>query len=344
MSELVDVLPQVRIDPLNGTRVIVAGGRAERPGSLLPVQPLPEIDPGDDPFAEGNESCTPPELFADRPGGGDADSPGWRVRCIPNAFPSLVGGESSEALADPLGAARGMPELLTSDHAHGAHEVIVNHPGPVSVLAALEPAELSNCLRVWALRVSVHAKDAAFVHVSTNEGSTAGATIAHTHTQLFGLPFVPPLVARERERMRAYHEHTQGRDLVQDLLAEEVRNGERLVAIDDHAALISPFAAASPYRLTIIPRSPEPRFEDSLERGAGMLFTALKALADRFGVSPPLNLWVRTAPRDAEHFCWRIEIAPRVSQPSGFELGTGSSTNSTSPELAAAELREVIAT
>ncbi len=343
MSELVDVLPQVRIDPLNGNRVIIAGGRAERPGGLLPVQPHPAIFEDDDPFAEGNESRTPPEIFADRPGGGEADAPGWRVRCIPNAFPSLVDAAPSEAPIDPLGVARGMPQLLTSGFAHGAHEVIVNHPGPVSELAALEPEELSNCLRVWALRIAAHAKDTAYVHLSTNEGSAAGATIAHTHTQLFGLPFVPPLVARERERMRSYYEHTQGRDLVQDLLAEEVRNGERLVAIDEHAALLSPFAAASPYCLTIIPRHPEPHFEDSEERGSGMLFTALKALAERFGTSPPLNLWVRTAPRDAESFCWRIEIAPRVSQPSGFELGTGSSTNSTAPELAAAELREVIA-
>ena len=31
--------------------------------------------------------------------------------------------------------------------------------------------------------------------------------------------------------------------------------------------------------------------------------------------SPPLNLWVRTAPRGAEHFCWRIDIAAAADAP-----------------------------
>jgi UDPglucose--hexose-1-phosphate uridylyltransferase len=53
----------------------------------------------------------------------------------------------------------------------------------------------------------------------------------------------------------------------------------------------------------------------------------------------PLNLWVRTAPRGAEHFCWRIDIVPRLSGLAGLELGTGLHLNSIAPERAAAELR-----
>ena len=53
-----------------------------------------------------------------------------------------------------------------------------------------------------------------------------------------------------------------------------------------------------------------------------------------------MNLWVRTAPRGAEHFCWRIDILPRRTHEAGFELGSGVGINIVAPERAAAELRE----
>ena len=57
--------------------------------------------------------------------------------------------------------------------------------------------------------------------------------------------------------------------------------------------------------------------------------------------SPPLNLWVRTAPSGAEHYGWRIEIQPRLGQPAGLELGTGVHVCIHPPEQAAAELRDL---
>ena len=58
------------------------------------------------------------------------------------------------------------------------------------------------------------------------------------------------------------------------------------------------------------------------------------------GVMPPLNLWVRTAPRGADRFCWRIDIVPRLTHLAGLELGTGVHLNVVAPERAAAELRD----
>ena len=48
---------------------------------------------------------------------------------------------------------------------------------------------------------------------------------------------------------------------------------------------------------------------------------------------------MRTAPRDAERFCWRIDIVPRLTPAPGLELGTGLHRNDVAPERAAAELR-----
>ena len=56
-----------------------------------------------------------------------------------------------------------------------------------------------------------------------NERREAGASLPHTHAQLYALDFVPAEVARERERAGAYATRTMGQDLLEDLVAEEVR-------------------------------------------------------------------------------------------------------------------------
>ena len=73
-----------------------------------------------------------------------------------------------------------------------------------------------------------------------------------------------------------------------------------------------------------------------------MLATALRALTAALGATPQLNLWVRSAPRGAEEFCWHIDIAARLTVRAGFELGTGVEIDTYAPERAAADLREAL--
>ena len=73
-----------------------------------------------------------------------------------------------------------------------------------------------------------------------------------------------------------------------------------------------------------------------------MIRTALRALAARFGGSPELNLWVRTAPHSAEHFHWHVDIAPRLRIKAAFEFATGVDIVTYPPERAAADLREAL--
>jgi UDPglucose--hexose-1-phosphate uridylyltransferase len=179
------------------------------------------------------------------------------------------------------------------------------------------------------------------VQLVVNEGAGAGASLPHTHAQLYALPFVPAAVARERERAGAYSERTAGGGLLSDVLVEEVRRKERLVAIDDEAALICPWASRSPYELRVVPRQPNARFEQD-SGGAGMIHTAMRLLAKRFDGPPELNLWVATAPHGADSFHWHVDIAPRLTIKAGFELGTGVDINIFPPERAAADLRECL--
>jgi UDPglucose--hexose-1-phosphate uridylyltransferase len=332
-------MPELRIDPLSGLKAIVAGERATRPGGGFRVEPQPPIDPERDPFLEGHEDRTPPEVAALRPGGGSPDSPGWRVRVVPNLYPALGDdGEPGDA-ADPLASGRGEVPMFAARPATGAHEVIVNAPDPVTSLRELDPEQVATAMGMWRERMRTH-DGAAYLHLIVNEGREGGASLPHTHAQLYALPFVPAQVARERERFTAYADRTQGRNLLEDLLAEEVRLRERVVAIDREAVAICPFASRVPFQVQIVPRAPRARFEDEGPLAAAMLHDVLGRLERALGALPPLNLWVRTAPRGAQSFCWRIDVVPRLTHLAGLELGTGVSLNVLPPERAAGTLRE----
>jgi UDPglucose--hexose-1-phosphate uridylyltransferase len=326
-------VPEIRIDPLSGQRTIVAGARAGRPGAAFRAEPAPALDAESDPFAEGHEQRTPPELYAVRPDGGAADSPGWTVRVVPNLYPALT----PEPAEEPEPSAN--PDLFWAAPALGAHEVIVNSPRSVGSLSELSVDEVRVAVEAWRARMRTH-EDADCVHLIVNERSEAGSSLPHTHAQLYALGFVPAAIARERERFGAYATRTMGGNLLGDLVQEEVRRRERIVAIDDEAVLLAPYGSRVPYQLLLAPRVPRMRFEQDGPSGASLLHDALCRLARRLGASPPLNLWVRTAPRGAEHYCWRIDILPKLTHMAGLELGAGVNLNIVAPEQAAAELRD----
>jgi UDPglucose--hexose-1-phosphate uridylyltransferase len=336
-------VPEIRIDPLSGHKTIVAGERSRRPGGepggwLREGSPEP-IDPKRDPFADGNEERTPPELYAVRPHGGPADAPGWSVRVIPNLYPALTptDGPAAESRSAPAGQPQ--TDLLCATPATGSHEVIVNGPQSVQCLAELPREQVLAAVDTWRARMRAH-EASACVQLIVNERHEAGASLAHTHAQLYALDFVPAAIARERERSGAYTTRTMGQNLLGDLVAEEVRVRERIVAIDDEAVLMAPWASRLPFQLMLAPRRPRARFEDDGPSGAALLHDGLCRLARHFGSSPPLNMWVRTAPRGAEHFCWRIDVLPRLTHLAGLELSTGLNLNIVAPEHAAAVLRD----
>lgn len=328
-------MPEIRIDPLTGLRTILAPGRATRggAGTAFTVTPPGRVDAAGDPFAPGNEAQTPPEVAATGPADRAPDTPGWAVRVVPNLYPALTP-DGADAAPEPSAE----PELFTALPATGAHEVIVNAPDPVMTLSELEAAQVAAAADVWRERMRAH-EDAAYVHVHVNERPEGGASREHTHAQLYAMDFVPALVARERDRVGAYATRTMGGSMLGDVVQSEVRRRERIVAIDDEAVLLAPYASRAPYQLMLVPRVPRMHFADDGASGAALLHDGLNRLARRFGAPPPLTLWIRTAPRGAEHFCWHIDILPRLTPLAGLELGTDVHLNVVAPEAAAAELR-----
>lgn len=253
--------------------------------------------------------------------------------------------------AGPAGPADSADPVLTADAdlpsdpgedplfavlpARGGHEHIGGDRPPVASLADLSVAQVQEELERWRERMRAH-DAAAYVHVCADERP---GTAASLRVELFALDFVPAAIARERERFSAHAVRTMGANLLEDVVQEEVRRRERIVAIDDEAVLWCPYASGRPFQMMLAPRRRRDRFQDDGATGAALVHRALTLLRERCCASPPLSLWIRTAPRGAERFCWRIDIVPRLQAAGGLQLGTGVHVNPVAPERAAAELR-----
>ena len=300
---------------------MIAPARAQRPGA---PQPPAEVEPHDDPsgcpFCEGRESATPPETFALGPEGRAADSPGWWVRVVPNKFPAFFA---------PATAGRSREGLFAVRPARGRQEVVVHSPRHRRSLAELSLRELDLVAAAWQARAAAAREEGfGYVQALVNEGRAAGASLAHSHSQLVWLEEEPPLVAQERAAAGA-------RCVLCDVLREELEQKIRIVAERDGLVLLCPFAARQPYEMLIAPLACE---DDPFAGGA--LAAALALLADGIrrlrAAEPgaPVNAWLHPGPH------WHLEVVPRLSVLAGLELGAGYYVNTLAPESAAGILRE----
>jgi UDPglucose--hexose-1-phosphate uridylyltransferase len=173
----------------------------------------------------------------------------------------------------------------------------------------------------------------AYLQVLVNEGSDAGASLPHTHSQLAWFREYPSEPASER---------TAERDCaVCELVRAELEEGLRVLEQAKGAvvALCHP-AGRLPYELLVAPlaHEPEPWSGPDLELGIDLAVKALWQL-HRLEGPTPANLWLHCAPFGGDGH-WHLELVPRLTVLAGLELGAGLYVNSLPPEQAAAALRE----
>ncbi|MGA5430165.1 galactose-1-phosphate uridylyltransferase [Streptomyces koyangensis] len=218
-------------------------------------------------------------------------------------------------------------------------EVVV-HGGHESGFATMEPAQVRQVVDLWALRSRVMAgrEGVRAVLVFENRGAAAGATVAHPHSQVFGLPLVPDLL---RSR-------TQPADCPLCRAAGEDRQVSRSPGWRTEV----PSAPPSPYTVQLVPErhvgtlaALDPDERDGL---AGALRDAVARLDQLFGEPMPYHLWVRedtaSAAGGGDHL--HVVISALLRSPGRLrilgaaEMATGLLFTPLSPRNAAAALRD----
>jgi UDPglucose--hexose-1-phosphate uridylyltransferase len=336
-------VPELRTDWLTGRTVLIAENRAHRPNdfagevALATGQTAIGATVPTCPFCVGNESRTPSAVYE------KLDDHGcWQVRVVPNMFAAV---ETGVPTVIPEIASSPADSQLTTT-ATGAHEVIVECPTHLDRLSMLSADQLHSVLEAYAARLS-HWRDDGQLHyglVFKNQGPRAGASIAHLHSQLIALPFVPATVEAEQRRAGEAYSNERICPYCQ-LIAKEQAVNERILVVRDGFIVFCPFASWQPGEVWLMPTAHEPSFESVSSDQLGRLASVLHPLISRLESNIPgaaYNLILRTAPwgdgSDGWSH-WRIELLPRVNAFAGLELATGININHLAPERAARLLR-----
>lgn len=333
---------ELRQDPLTGTWVAIATERARR-ASDFATGPAPENDAAVDcPFCPGNERMTPPELEAVRPTDTRPDTPGWTVRVVPNKYSAFQAPAEGRVTPPARGFWASMP-------AQGAQEVVVVTPFHRQALPTATVDHIDHVLAVCQHRMHALMQRpwVAYPLLFQNVGPAAGASRVHAHFQLVGLPQVPATATTRSESGARWHLDPRVCGVCQ-VLAEEERQGLRVVLADTGFVTHTPYASRVPFEMRLIPRAHKARFTelDPAERRrlAEHWKQVLNALTTAVpGV--PYNWVLYTGATEVTHpgDHWHIDVIPRLTHQAGVEWGTGMYINPVPPETAAEELRAALA-
>ena len=318
---------QLRLNPLTGRWVTVATDRATRPGELLaefgPVEQGPSRAC---PFCPGNEEATPPALETYGPTGE------WLLRVVPNRFPAFDG--SGPLQVEHLGP------LFAKAPATGIHEIVILSPEHNQSWADLDDRQAGLVMAALRDRMEDHAHDGGvrYSQAIVNHGRGAGASLAHPHAQLLGIPFVPGELLEELAGFRRF----QGACLMCATVEAERDADYRVVAEQGDVVVIAPWWSGVPFELLVIPATHEGHLSEAapgdLVAVGRAIRDALAMLRDHLG-EIAYNVVFHTLPHHGDDpFHWHAHLLPRLHSLGGFEKGTGVPINIVSPEAACAFL------
>ncbi|MBY8876820.1 galactose-1-phosphate uridylyltransferase [Actinacidiphila acidipaludis] len=257
----------------------------------------------------------------------------YEVAVFQNRFPSLTGD-------------KGRCEVVcfTSDHD--------------ASFASLSPAGARLVLDVWTDRTQDLSQMPGVVQVYPfeNRGEEIGVTLGHPHGQIYGYPFVTP---RTSLMLRNAAEHLQrtGRNLFDDVVADELADGRRIVLEGEHWTAFVPYAAHWPYEVHLYPKRRVPDLlgldEDARAEFPGIYLELLRRFDRIFGEGQPPTPYIsgwHQAPftaADRRDFALHLELftirrtSGKLKFLAGSESGMSAFVNDVPPESAAQRLREV---
>jgi len=351
-----DGIREIRINPVVPSEsVLVATARSMRPKkdeAPAPRDTRAHVDRC--PFCTGNEHMTPPEISR-CPGTGD-----WNIRIVENLFPVL-------------GDDRRQPDfsfgLQQTIDGYGRHEVIVDHDNHGISLHEMSAEHIAMLFGAYRDRIEqLYESDdrLKYVLVFKNFGPAAGGSIPHTHSQIIAMPVVPENVQAEvRSSAQYYDKHHRCifcslidealtfEATIYDRESGEVRRrldvGQYIIERGERFIAVKPFASRYEWEVHILPLHHQADFRDTSEQDLQDLGQVLKRTMQRLDAvlgGVQYNYFLHSAPggrdnRTSSSYHWHLEICPRTSIPTGFELGAGLFVNTVSPEHAARRLRDV---
>jgi len=243
----------------------------------------------------------------------------WQVVSINNIFPAVT---------------------LNNKKAYGKQEVIIETPDHGLDLADLSEKQIYTVLKMYSQRTKALSKNKNLDYILCfkNHGVKAGASLKHSHSQVFASSIIPKELREETELAKDYKINNNS-CVYCDVLKKE-KESKRKVFEDKNIASFTPYASKYHYEVWIFPK----RHLDNitlLNKGELRSFAkVLKIITKKLqALNIDYNFFLHNVVSDTtQHFY--IKVQPRDSVWAGVELGSGLVINSISPEVAAKYYRE----
>lgn len=336
---------ELRQDLITDKWVVMAPGRGKRPSDYRELAPPVPLGRGkryveDCPFC--NIASWPQEPDVLRL---PDDEDKWQVHIFGNKYPAFVAAE--EMAAWQVGPYRALPAV-------GYHEILATrwhnqHEATQSEYAL----ELNLEALVMRYRQLKTKQSVNYIQIIKNYGQEGGASLEHPHHQIFTTPVLPSDIQDMLRGAERYSVRKKG-DVFSVMLEFERREQVRIVNENEYFVAVCPWASRLPFEVWILPRQPNPFFENLAVAERAALAHCLADVLRRIYVGlndPSYNYMIYSAPCDDagfvceaalfDHWRWHIELVPRLSTWGGFELATGLEINAVLPEEAAQFLRGV---
>ncbi len=242
------------------------------------------------------------------------DKNSWQILSIKNIFPAVS---------------------LDNKKAYGVQEVIIETPDHTEELHNLPKPQIENLLRMYAKRTDSISKNKKIDYILCfkNQGSRAGASIAHAHSQVFATEILPQEVAEELKLARDYRRKNKVCPYCA-IIKKEMKS-KRKIFEDKYVAVFAPYASEYHYEAWIFPK----RHIDNITMLDANEIKSLakilkKLLTKLYSLDLSFNYFLHNIVSDKNQHLY-LKIQPRDSIWAGIEIGSGLVINSLPPEEAA---------
>jgi len=238
----------------------------------------------------------------------------WDVMVLKNKYPAVT---------------------LSNKKAYGTQEVIIETPEHGVEMSEFSVKKIEQVIDIYSKRTSKLSenKNLDYILVFKNNGSKAGASLHHSHSQIFATKILPPDVFNElvlAQQYKAAHDSCPYCDII-----KQESKTKRKIFEDGQVIAFTPYASEYHYEVWIFTK----RHLDNITKinskeKKSFAMAVKKILTKLHSVNLPYNFSLHQIISNTDQHFY-LKIQPRDSIWAGVEMNTGVIINSVPPEEAA---------
>ena len=331
---------ELRLDLISKDWVIIATGGAKRPEIFKKEKRKKEEVPEKlCPFCRIKNQEKPLLIYSSGEKLKSKEIPkDWTTIVFPNKYPALLPHPDLDEKIEG--------KLYKTINAVGFCELVVTRDHKKS-LALLPQSHVKEVFESYQERYLdlTKKKFVNYISIFHNQGSGAGASQSHPHSQIITTPLIDVDLQRALLNSEKHFEKSK-KCIYCEMNELEKKTGKRIIFENEDFLAVCPFASKAAFEIIISPKNHLPYFERINEKEKWGLSEAFQVALKKLykGLSDPdYNFYLHTAPcdgKDYSYYHWHWTIIPKTATWAGFELGVRMEISTITPEKAAEYLRK----